>query len=236
MLKKVSVVLLAATTMIAPMVVHAADEDIKELRNDTRAKDWYVVKNDTLRNIKTFAKQEDGKRIRSFKIEATMDCSLDTLARVQFDIENVKRWFWETKESRLLKKVSNTEFYFYQVYNAPLTIPDRDVIVHAVVEPYSPKKGYMLIRFNAVPDFMPPQSGLTRVLAQDMTIKFTPITKEHTRLESEGYIDPGGTVPAWTINFVQRSAPYTSTLGMQRMIQLPYYRNDEEASPFTIRE
>ena len=54
----------------------------------------------------------------------TLDASLETVARVHFDVENIKRWFWETKESRLLKKVNDKEYYFYQVYNAPLTVPN----------------------------------------------------------------------------------------------------------------
>ena len=37
---------------------------------------------DHVRNIKTWAKQEDGKRIRSFKLEVLIDGSLDAVARV----------------------------------------------------------------------------------------------------------------------------------------------------------
>ena len=151
-------------------------------------------------------------------------------------MENIKRWFWETKESRLLKKVNDKEYYFYQVYNAPLTVPDRDSIVHVTVEPFTAKKGYMVLKLTASPDFMPEQPGKTRVAAQNYYIKFTPIDKNTTRLESEGYIDPGGIIPAWTINFVQRSAPYVSMLGLARMVQLPYYRESKEAMDFIYME
>lgn len=235
MLKKLSVLLLAALPAL-PLAALAANDDLQELRGDTHARDWYLVKNDAIRNIKTWAKQEDGKKIRSFKVEMVVEASLDAVARIHFDVENIKRWFWETKESRLLKKVSNTEYYYYQVFNAPLTIPDRDSVIHVVLEPYSAKRGYMLMKLNAAPDFIPIEKGLSRVQAQDMIVKLTPIGKEKTRLEAEGYIDPGGTIPAWTINFVQRSAPYTSMLGLQRMAQLPFYREATGAPLFTISE
>ena len=52
----------------------------------------------------------------------------------------------------------------------------------------------------------------------------------------EGYIDPGGVIPSWTINFVQRSAPYTSMLGLARMVQLPYYREATGETDFTVME
>ncbi|HQV21888.1 MAG TPA: hypothetical protein PLJ88_02215 [Agitococcus sp.] len=238
MLKKLSIIALAVMTTVSPVTTFAdARDDVEELRVDSkRANDWVLVKKDKLKNITTWAKREDGKSIRSFKVDMTLDASLETVARVHFDVENIKRWFWETKESRLLKKVNDKEYYFYQVFNAPLTIPDRDSIVHVTVEPFSAKRGYMMLTLKAVPDFMPPQPGKTRVTAQDYYIKFTPIDKNTTRLESSGYIDPGGVMPAWTINFVQRTAPYSSMLGLARMVQLPYYRENKDPLDFAFME
>ena len=238
MLKKLSIIALAVMTTVSPVTTFAdARDDVEELRVDSkRANDWVLVKKDKLKNITTWAKREDGKSIRSFKVDMTLDASLETVARVHFDVENIKRWFWETKESRLLKKVNDKEYYFYQVFNAPLTIPDRDSIVHVTVEPFSAKRGYMMLTLKAVPDFMPPQPGKTRVTAQDYYIKFTPIDKNTTRLESSGYIDPGGVIPAWTINFVQRTAPYSSMLGLARMVQLPYYRENKDPLDFAFME
>ena len=148
MLKKISVIAFAVLTALTPITTFAdKTDDLEELRVDSkRANDWVIVKKDKLKNITTWAKREDGKSIRSFKVEMIVDADLETLARVHFDVENIKRWFWETKESRLLKKVNDKEYYFYQVYNAPLTVPDRDSIVHVTVEPFTAKKGYMVLR------------------------------------------------------------------------------------------
>ncbi|HNA22210.1 MAG TPA: hypothetical protein PLN40_12470, partial [Agitococcus sp.] len=132
MLKKIAIMAFATLTTLTPITSFADKaDDLEELRVDNkRANDWVLVKKDKLKNITTWAKREDGKSIRSFKVDMVVDADLETLARVHFDVENIKRWFWETKESRLLKKVNDKEYYFYQVYNAPLTVPDRDSIVH----------------------------------------------------------------------------------------------------------
>lgn len=238
MLKKISILVFAIATALSPVISYAAaGDDVDELRADSKRKnEWIQIKKDRLKQITTWAKQEEGKNIRSFKVDMVVDANLETLARVHFDVENIKRWFWETKESRLLKKVSDREYYYYQVFNAPLTVPDRDTIVHVIVEPFTAKKGYMALKCNAAPSFMPPQPGRTRVQAQDYVVKFTPIDKNTTHLEAEGYIDPGGVIPSWTINFVQRSAPYTSMLGLARMVQLPYYRDGNSSMDFTYME
>jgi hypothetical protein len=238
MLKKIIMMAAIVFSLLSPMVTYAAGgDDVDELRSDSQRKnEWVLVKKDRLKNITTWAKQEDGKAIRSFKVEMIINANLETLARFQTDVDNIKRWYWETKESRMLKKVSNKEYYYYQVFNSPLTIPDRDSVIHVVVEPFTAKRGYLAFRMNAAPDFMPAQPGRVRVLAQDMIVKFTPINKDTTRLETEGYIDPGGVVPSWAINFVQRSAPYVTMLGLARMVQLPYYREATTPIDFSYME
>ncbi|RZU38126.1 hypothetical protein EV700_2703 [Fluviicoccus keumensis] len=226
--------LVMATAVTAP-TVWAVDNDLKEIRPEATRNEWQLVKNDATRNIKTYIKQnEDGKRIH-FKIDAVIEGSMEKVARVHFDIDNIKRWYWETTDSRLLKKVSDREYYYYMSYNAPVSTPDRDAILHAVVEPYSPKKGYMEIKVNAVPEFMPPKPNLVRVQAQDINIRFTPVTRDKTHLEAEGFVDPGGMVPTWAMNFIQRNAPYTTMLGLQRMVATTSFR-DGDPSPFAISE
>ncbi len=196
---------------------------------------WTLVKDDAVHNIKAYAKQEDEKKFRTFRVEALMDAPLETVARVQFDVDNIKKWFWSTSESKLLKKVSDHEFYYYQVYRTPL-VPDRDVVIHAVIEPYSAKKGFMGLRINAVPDFLPTKAGLVRMAAHDISFKFTPVGNDKTKLEFEGYIDPSGVSPAWAINYYQRKSPYISVIGMQRMLQRPEYRDSKEPMPFAYKE
>ena len=75
---------LMAAGLLAALVqpALAADDDLRELRATRGDKgDWELIRNDSIRNIKTFGKQEDGKRIRSFKGEAEFEASLETLAR-----------------------------------------------------------------------------------------------------------------------------------------------------------
>ena len=74
------------------------------------------------------------------------------------------------------------------------------------------------------------------MLAEDMEIKWTPVDKDKTRLEVEGFIHPGGFVPAWAINAVQRQAPYFTMVGLQRMVLLTQYNAPTTPMPFKIKE
>lgn len=227
--------LLALMLTVLPAVMAHAESDIDELRSsDVLTNEWRLVKYDKLRNIKAFVKREDGKKIRSFRVEAVIDAPMEAVARVGFDIDNYKRWYWQLLDAKLLKKVSDREYIYYLVHNAPVGNPDRDVILRAVVEPYTAQKGYALVRINALPEYLPLRPPLVRMQAEDMVVKYTPLGKNKTLFENEGYIDPGGNAPSWTVNFIQRQAPYAAVVGMLRMVQLPEYLDADTPLPYRI--
>jgi len=213
----------------------AANEDLDELRSSD-SNEWQQVKNDRYHQIKTWSKREDGKRIRSFKIEATMDTSLEAIARATFDFDNYPRWYFKMKQSRVLKQVSPTEVYFYQVFSAPPGLPDRDVVVHLVIDPYNTRRGNLRLNISAAPDYMPPQPGLVRMPGFNMTTTYTPLPDNKWKLDAEGYIDPGGTAPTWATNYVQRNAPYQVLLGLQRVSSSEEYTQSKKPMLFKYRD
>ena len=218
-----------------PAISHAdVDDDLDELRGTNSFSDWQLVKHDTRRNIKAYTKREDGKGIRSFKLDYLVDAPFMTLARVYLDFDNYTRWFWTARETHILKKVSPTEFFYYAQHDAPVGQPDRDAIIHVMVDPYTARKGYGALRLKADSNYMPPKPPLVRMTAYDMVVKFTPISDEQVRVEVEGFIDPGGNIPAWAINAVQRQAPYYTVLGLQRMVKLPKYSEAKGPLPFNL--
>lgn len=211
------------------------DDDLNDLRQSGIATDeWQLIRNDKRHDIMQYVKRDLGKTLRSFKIEYEVDGTLDTISRVTFDYPNYKRWYYQIKEARVLKKVSDREFYFYQIHKAPATLPDRDVVLHATIQPYSVKTGYALMTLESIPDFIPPKPPLVRMVAENMTVKWSRIGKNRWKNISQGYIDPGGSTPDWAINFVQRQAPYQTVLGIQRMIESPTYAESKETPVFSF--
>lgn len=230
----------AAILLPAILLLNAApafaDRDLDELRGPGLGSEWRLIKNDTRKQIKAWDKRDDDKKYRSFKLDLIIDAPLEAVARAYTDIDYYPRWFWEVQESRILKKVSDTEFYYYVVHRAPVGLPPRDAIIHARIEPWTKAKGYALFILEAKPAYMPPRDGHVRMNAEDMVIKWTPQPDGSTREEVEGYIDPGGNVPAWAINAVQRQAPYYTVMGLQRVVQTDRFKNPKEPMPFRVRE
>lgn len=212
-----------------------ADDDLEGLRSNL-SNEWQLMRNDRLHNIRTYARLEDGKRYRSMKIEAQLDTSLSALARVFFDLENYPRWFWKTREAKILRRDSPTEFLAYMVHDAPFGLPNRDTVLRVTMEPQAKGKPYIVTRVSAVPNVVPLMPPLVRVVAEEFTMRFSQREVGKVDLEIEGYFDPGGFAPAWAANFVQRSAPYSVVLGLQRMVNRAEYKDEGKPLPLKVYE
>ena len=228
------VLLLGVTlALMQPPAFAQQDDNLDELRTKL-SNEWTLVRHDRLHNIKTFAKQEDGQRFRSFKVEAILSCSFETITRVLLDFEGYTRWYWEVREAKLVRKDSPLNYYFYMVHHAPYGLPDRDVVLHAVIEPQTETRKSIILTIRAEPNILPLKPPLIRMAAENMRVKISPLPDNQVLLEAEGYIDPSGKIPTWANNLIQRSAPYSILLGLQRMVQLDEYRLSKTTLPFPI--
>lgn len=228
---------LLLSLMIASVpAVALAERDLDDFRAEAARNEWRLSKNDKLHQIKVYVKNEEGKNIRSFRVEAMLDAPLEVVTRVQSDIDSYDRWYFATLESKLLKKISDKEYIFYMVHDAPIGMPDRDVVLKATIEPMTAKRPFVVIKMVSIPDFIPARPPLVRMNAENYVVKFTPQGKDKTLLESEGFIDPGGVSPSWAVNYIQGKGPYANMMGMQRMLNLPQYRDSKTPIPFTFVE
>lgn len=210
---------------------HAANDDLDELQTRL-GNEWVIIKHDKRRNIKTWAKQEDGKRYRSFKVEAVLNSNVEAGVRVLLDAENYTKWYWEVTEAKLLQAVSPTEYYIYLKHRAPANLPDRDVILHAKVIPQNKLGDPIVLNVKSAPSFIPEVPNIVRMPAEDMIAEFTPLPNNQVKIVAEGYVDPGGRIPTWANNYIQRQAPYSILLGLLRMMNNDTYRKAKTPLPF----
>jgi hypothetical protein len=214
-----SLLLFIVTLCFYSVSIHSyADNDDLEHLQIKLTNQWQLIKHDKRRNIKTYAKQEDNRPFRSFKVESVLNGSMKDVVQILADFENYKKWYWETIDSKLLKTVSPTEHYIYMTHNAPYGLPDRDAVLRIKVLLQTPEKPQLAFFIEAVPDFMYINKDFVRINAEDMLLSLKPLTYNSIQLIAEGYVDPGGKFPNWANSLIQRTAPYSILLGLQRML------------------
>ena len=140
-----------------------------------------------------------------------------------------------TAEGKLLRRISDTEFYMYLHFKAPFGLPDRDMALHVVLTPYAASRGELTIRFTGVPDFIPAKPKIIRMAAWEVVTRLRPLGDGRSAEVTEGYVEPGGTtIPAWLVNYFQRQMPYANTLARGR--DMSRYAKPDERCPYRIRD
>lgn len=234
MKRKLFTILLLAVLTVSPAMAASADDDGNLDEFQTRfGSEWRQIRHDAKRNITTWMRQEDGKTFRSFKVQAELEGSMDAVTRLMLDFPGYDKWYWQVMESKLLKQVSPTEYVVYVVHRAPAGLPERDVVLRGVVIPQSRSQKVLTLKIAAEPDYLPPKPPRVRMPAQEITSRFQPLDNGKVLLETEGYVDPGGKVPLWAANFVQRSAPYAIVVAMQRRLKSGDY-DQGKPLPFPV--
>ncbi|RZU38585.1 hypothetical protein EV700_2520 [Fluviicoccus keumensis] len=229
--------LLGVLAVCAISAAHAVDEEDQEFAalQYPGTNEWRLLKTDKRHAVTTYYKREDHKIFRSFKVEAEFDQPLDVSACQLLDTENYPRWFMNAAESKLLRRISDTEFYFYLRFKAPFGLPDRDIPLHVELMPYSGKSGALTIRFTGVPHQIPARPPLLRLPAWEVVTRLTPLPNGRSSEVTEGYVEPGGnTIPAWLVNYFQRQMPYANTLARGR--DMVRYAKADERCPYRIRQ
>lgn len=224
------------TILLFPFLSHGYDNELNELRPYIGS-DWIQIKDDKRHQIKAFIRREENKSFRSFKVEMLLNSDLKTLSNVLLDFDNFYKWYWKLKTIDVLKKISDKHYILYFVHDVPYQLPDLDVVLDATVEPQNLHKNYLTIKVAAHPNYLPERPPFKRMIAEDMSIRITPVGKDKTLMEIQGYFEVANTVlPTWAANMIQRSAPYTVCLQLKRMTTLPEYINRKSEVDFPIYE
>ncbi len=198
----------------------ACADDVKE--DAIRAAGWHLVKRDHLHHIQAYLRQDPGKRLKSFLIEADFQASPMTIGAVFLDFDHYCDWIYRCGETRMLHRISNTAYEIYIIHDAPYGISDRDTIIHGEAFRDEQRKA-VVIRTWEEKDYMPEQPHYVRMINEEMDWIFTPGNDGSMHLELVSYADPGGWIPRWIDNLVQFDAPYYSVRGLLRRLKEPQY-------------
>ena len=208
--------LLGCLLLSGGQTVFADKEDINALQ-PSMSRQWQLVKDDKLRSIQVYTKLEDDRRVRSMKAEAEIPTSVGDMVEALMDFKRYPEWFWRLKEIRLLKQISPLEAYVYVVFSPPMGFPDRDVVLHYTVE-YERGGQRASVHASGVPDYLPPQPGKVRMPYAELDSKIAARDDGKIYFRGEVVMDPGGQLPVWASNLVQRQGPYITMINLLKVL------------------
>lgn len=177
--------------------------------------DW--VKETNENGIQAYSRLKEGKTYYEFRTVFTTKTTLYKAKKLISNIDNLKTWLPSTLDSKLLEKVSDTEFYGYTVTDAPWPASNRDLVFKMTVKRHSSKS--YTITLKGEPDYYPVQSDKVRV--QEYLSVWKLDLKEDNLIEIDytASFDPGSTYPNWLIKNSMIEARLETSLNFRKQLE-----------------
>lgn len=181
---------------------------------------WTLRKND--KGIQVYSRKTDSFRINELRVTTVMPGKISQLVAAITDIQEHEKWVYKSLNTKMLKRNSPTDLFYYTEVDAPWPFDNRDVVMRMVVEQDAKTRIVTIHTFN-VDNFYPFQKDIVRIMVSRGKWQVTPLANNQLQIEYRIQVDPGTGIPAWLINFFATNAPYETFLHLREHIKQPKY-------------
>lgn len=190
--------------------------------NYSYASEWQLIKNKS--DIKVYSRFPEDSDFKEIKIESVVESDLSALVALLTDVPNYPNWIYACNNSKLIKKVSDTEEYYYAQTDAPWPFSNRDVVMHSVMTQDNATK---ILKFNSygTPSMYPLVDEVVRVKDISVSWKLIPISDNKIKIQYHLKADPGGFIPSWLANLTVDIGPYNTMINMRDELKKEKYQN-----------
>lgn len=186
----------------------------------SKAQDW------------TFSKEKDGVKIYKrktqegyeLKLVSTFQTSLSAFVALFNNVPEYPRWGYKVQGTTLLKRFSDQEFVFYQYFDSPWPISDRDVIMHTKIW-QDPNTRVVVLSSYAQPDYIPEKTDRVRIRKAKVQWTLTPLDNKTVQAVYCLNTDPGGILPDWSVNLASDIGPVQTVQNLKKILAESRYQD-----------
>lgn len=164
--------------------------------------------------ISVFERTADEGKIKETRTEMVITASPENVLRVMQDIYNYKHWVPNCESSTITRKISEFEFYYYQVFRAPV-VKDRDLCAKASIR--KTELGYR-VDVVPVPQEVPADANRVRITSFRSSTEIIKLNAKQVSVKQIIYVDPGGSIPAFLVNTTVADAPFNTFKGLRNRV------------------
>jgi len=158
--------------------------------------DWQLKT--TENNLKLYTRNNDQSGVKEVRIKTEIATSLDKLFAVLGDVSNYEKWVYKCSEAKMIKVISENDYYYYTRSDLPFPLSDRDIVVRS--RQWKDKDGLFYSHSSIIHNMVKTKKGIVRIKEFDAYWK---ITKKENGILGIDYVvqtHPGGSLPNWAIN------------------------------------
>ncbi|MEI6885921.1 MAG: hypothetical protein WCO02_15620 [Bacteroidota bacterium] len=182
------------------------------------AQSWDFIKDKN--GIKIYTRSSDSSSFKTFKGETVFHASMQELGKYIGNVKNFNWWDKNIRDLRVLESGSDRHVKYYFLYNVSWPLQDRDFCVEVFISTDT-VSGIKTVYAKPLPDVVPQREGVVRIKHywQKWTLK--PVSENMVEGVLEGFVDPGGSVPAWLYNLVIVETPLSVMGGIKQRVESP---------------
>jgi len=178
---------------------------------------WEMVKEKD--GITIYNRKMEGSKLKEFKGTVKIKGSVGQVLNYLTNYKLHDKFIYKAKAGsvKMVKQVSDSDFYTYMIIATPWPASNRDVVTHYVVNKPD-KNGVVLIDVSGVPDLVPEVKDVVRVPKMKGYWKLTPVADGYVEVTHQAYSSPGGNVPDGMANSASVDAPFYMLESLRKLI------------------
>jgi hypothetical protein len=179
------------------------------------AQNWELKKNKE--GVKVYTKSNPISPFNLLKAECDIAVGINELLNLIFDVNRHTEWVYNAVQSVPIKKIAPYEIIYYGETYAPWPVSNRDLVIHLTAKTDS-LTGICTIYGISEPKRKPLVNGKVRIPRSESIWTLIPKSNNITHVIYTLDIDPGGSLPAWLVNFASIEGPYLSFKKMKALL------------------
>ncbi len=185
--------------------------------SDSNSFDWVLKKKKG--DIKVYTRDIIDSNLKELKITMSFKkIEMSAIIKKLKESNLYKDWMFKCTESKLVKKISDTEMISYYKFDFPWPLNDRDTYMKSVIEK-NPSQKKVTIKTTALKSYDDLLEDVVRIESHFNQWEFEQVSEDIINLTYYLKTDPAGNIPDWMVNLAIDKGPTSSLTNLRALIQ-----------------
>ena len=177
----------------------------------------WVLEKDKL-GIKIYQSEVLGSGFKAIRVECTLVGTYYKLIELLINVPHYKNWVYNTKNTRLINKLTPLDFIYYSETRMPALFSNRDIVINLQIETDN-LPHYLSISGKCKTGILPEVPGKVRVNYYKANWRVTMPTANTIHIDYIVEMDPRGNIPGWIANMFSDKGPFETFSNLAKQLK-----------------
>lgn len=191
----------------------------KEKALENEWKFWKEVE-----GVKVYYRESQDSNIKEVKMKTLFSSNLSTIVECLKDVDAYPQWVYKATTSRTLFKYNENDVVYYNYFDFPWPLQDRDVAIQSKIS-QDPNTKIVTSHSFAKWEALAELNNVVRIKDFRSTWTLAPLANGKVDGEYVFRSNPGGAIPTWLINMSLDEGPLRTLKNFKQLLQKDKYKN-----------